>query len=46
MCGELTQDEILEAELKNEHYGNCFDEQFDNPIERLEEIIDGFNIKL
>ena len=40
MCEELTQDEILEAELKNEYYGDCFDKMMGSPIEQLDDLLE------
>jgi hypothetical protein len=40
MCEELTQDEILENELKIEYYGDCLDKQMGNPIEQLEDLLE------
>lgn len=42
MCEELTQDEILENELKNEYYQDCLDKEMGYPIEALDEL---FNIR-
>ena len=40
MCEELTKEEALEEELRNEYYGDCLDKQMGNPIEQLDDLLE------
>ena len=37
MCEELTKEEALDEELRNEHYEDCMRTHFGNPIEELDQ---------